>query len=86
MSDVKVLIADDEKGIRDIIKEYLLSEEFVVVEAIDGVDALNKFQNNQIHLVALDVMMPNLNDPPKMVHRSTFHTTHGKQILQKDSR
>lgn len=35
MSDVKVLIADDEKGIRDIIKEYLLSEEFVVVEAIE---------------------------------------------------
>ena len=60
MSDVKVLIADDEKGIRDIIKEYLLSEEFVVVEAIDGVDALNKFQNNQIHLVVLDVMMPKM--------------------------
>ncbi len=60
MSDVKVLIADDENGIRDIIKEYLLSEEFVVVEAIDGVDALNKFQNNQIHLVVLDVMMPKM--------------------------
>ena len=60
MSDVKVLIADDENGIRDIIKEYLLSEEFVVVEAIDGVYALNKFQNNQIHLVVLDVMMPKM--------------------------
>ncbi len=55
-----ILVVDDEQGIRDIIKEYLVLEDFEVIEAVDGVDGLNKFKNNNIALVVLDVMLPKM--------------------------
>ena len=55
-----ILVVDDEQGIRDIIKEYLLPEDFEVIEAVDGVDGINKFKNHNIALVILDVMLPKL--------------------------
>ncbi|MDF1616080.1 response regulator transcription factor [Petrocella sp. FN5] len=60
MKPVKVLIADDEKGIRNIIAEYLSQEGIEVIEAVDGVDALNQFKNHSVDLVILDVMMPKM--------------------------
>lgn len=58
---MKVLIVDDEKGIRDVIKEYCLFERFDVVEAEDGVDALNKVNRNKdIDIIVLDIMMPKM--------------------------
>jgi len=60
MEPLKVLIADDEKGIRNIIVEYLSQEGIDVIEAVDGVDALNQFKNHNIDLVILDVMMPKM--------------------------
>lgn len=55
-----ILVVDDEQGIRDIIKEYLVPEDFTVIEAGDGVDGINKFKNNNITLVILDVMLPKM--------------------------
>ncbi len=55
-----ILVVDDEQGIRDIIKEYLLPEDFEVIEAVDGVDAINKFKNRDIALIILDVMLPKM--------------------------
>ncbi len=55
-----ILVVDDEQGIRDIIKEYLVPEDFEVIEAVDGVDALNKFKNHNIAFVILDVMLPKM--------------------------
>ena len=46
MDKKQILVVDDEQGIRDIIKEYLVLEDFEVIEAIDGVDGLNKFKIN----------------------------------------
>lgn len=60
MDSKKILVIDDEQGIRDIIKEYLVLEDFEVIEAIDGVDGLNKFKNHIISLVILDVMLPKM--------------------------
>lgn len=60
MEKKKILVVDDEQGIRDIIREYLVMEDFEVVEAGDGADALNKFRNNEISLVILDVMLPKM--------------------------
>ena len=58
---MKVLIVDDEKGIRDVIKEYCLFEKFDVVEAEDGLDALNKVkQIKDIDIIVLDIMMPKM--------------------------
>ena len=60
MAEHKVLIIDDEPGIRDMIKEYLLLEEYETVEAIDGVDGMNQFKNQSPDMVILDVMLPKL--------------------------
>lgn len=60
MEKKKILVVDDEQGIRDIIKEYLLTEDFEVIEAVDGVNGLNKFKNHDISLVILDVMLPKM--------------------------
>lgn len=60
MEKKQILIVDDEPGIRDLIKEYLVLEEYEVLEAIDGVDGLNKFKNNEVSLVILDVMLPKI--------------------------
>lgn len=55
-----ILVVDDEQGIRDIIKEYLSPEDFEVIEAVDGVDGINKFRNHNITFVILDVMLPKM--------------------------
>ena len=60
MDKKQILVVDDEQGIRDIIKEYLVLEDFEVIEAIDGVDGLNKFKKHMISLVILDVMLPKM--------------------------
>ena len=60
MDKKQILVVDDEQGIRDIIKEYLVLEDFEVIEAIDGVDGLNKFKNHLISVVILDVMLPKM--------------------------
>ena len=55
----KVLVADDEKRIRKIIGDYLRNDDYVVIEAENGIEALEKFYTNKdIHLIVLDVMMP----------------------------
>ncbi len=57
---MKLLIADDEKLIRDVIKEYALNEGFETVEAENGKEALEIIENNDIDLVVLDIMMPKM--------------------------
>lgn len=56
---MKVLVVDDELMIREVIKEYCLAEGYEVVEAVDGMDALNKL-NNTFDVMILDVMMPKM--------------------------
>lgn len=56
---MKVLVVDDESMIREVIKEYCLAEGYEVVEAVDGIDALNKL-NNTFDVMILDVMMPKM--------------------------
>lgn len=60
MKITNILIADDEAGIRNIIKEYMFLENYQVTEAVDGVDALNHFKNKPFDLIILDVMMPKM--------------------------
>ena len=54
----KILIADDEERIRDIIRQYLEFEGFEYGEAGDGMEALEKAKTGEYDLVVLDVMMP----------------------------
>ncbi len=54
----KVLIADDEPDILEILKYNLVSEGYEVITAKDGDEALEKARRNMPDLVVLDVMMP----------------------------
>lgn len=58
---MKVLIVDDEKGIREVIKEYSISEGYQVLEAENGLEALQILeQNSNIDVIVLDIMMPKM--------------------------
>lgn len=57
---MNILIADDEKLIRNVLKEYLLVENYHVFEANDGNEVLDIIRNNCIDLILLDIMMPNM--------------------------
>ena len=55
-----ILIIEDEIRIRFLLKDYLLSEGFSVIEACDGEEGLMAFKNNNVDLILLDIMMPKL--------------------------
>lgn len=55
---VKILIVDDEKNIREVIKEYSTLEGYEVMEADSGSKALELLNTNKFDLMILDIMMP----------------------------
>ncbi|WP_195237084.1 response regulator transcription factor [Romboutsia sp. 1001285H_161024_C4] len=55
-----ILIVDDDKEIVDAIEFYLKPEGFNVLKAYDGIDAIETLIDNNVDLVIMDVMMPNL--------------------------
>ena len=57
---MNILIADDEKLIRNVLKEYLLVENYHVFEDNDVKEVLDIIRNNCIDLILLDIMMPNM--------------------------
>ncbi len=62
MEKLKVLVVDDESRMRKLVRDFLVKQDYEVVEAEDGEDALNKFyEQKDIALVILDVMMPKIN-------------------------
>ena len=62
MSDVKILVVDDESRIRKLLKDFLGQKGYNVIEAEDGKKAIEVFENEEreIDLILLDVMMPNM--------------------------
>ena len=60
MNDKMILIVDDESRIRKLIKDFIEQEEYSVIEAADGEEAVEQFEANinKIKVVRLDVMMP----------------------------
>ena len=57
---MKILVVDDEAGIRSIIREYCEEAGYEVEEAENGMDALNKIKIKDYDLMILDIMMPNM--------------------------
>ena len=53
-----ILVVDDDKEIVGAIEIYLKNEGYKIYKAYDGEEALNIINNNEIHLVILDIMMP----------------------------
>ncbi|WP_150818812.1 response regulator transcription factor, partial [Streptococcus pneumoniae] len=60
MKDIRILIADDDKEIRNLLKIYLERELYMVDTAINGEEALHLFNQNNYNLVILDLMMPKI--------------------------
>ncbi len=56
----KILIADDEQKIREVLREYAEFEGNEVVEAVDGMQAVEMAKNQDFDIIILDVMMPKL--------------------------
>ena len=54
----KILVVDDEPDIRELIRFYLEKEGFTMLEAANGKQALDIFENDYIDLAVVDVMMP----------------------------
>ncbi|OUN01443.1 MAG: DNA-binding response regulator [Paenibacillaceae bacterium ZCTH02-B3] len=60
MREHTVLVVDDDKEIREAIGIYLRNEGLSVLEAEDGLAALELIERHDVHLVIMDVMMPRL--------------------------
>ncbi|HEY8529814.1 MAG TPA: response regulator transcription factor [Paenibacillaceae bacterium] len=60
MRGYTVLVVDDDKEIREAIGIYLRNEGLSVLEAGDGLAALELIERHEVHLVIMDVMMPRL--------------------------
>lgn len=55
-----ILVVDDEKEIRDLIGIYLVNEGYKVLKAGNGLEALHCLEKQEIDLIILDIMMPNM--------------------------
>ncbi|MDJ0747212.1 MAG: SpoIIE family protein phosphatase [Xenococcaceae cyanobacterium MO_167.B27] len=53
-----ILVADDEQSTRVLLSLILQEENYQIIEATNGVDCINKYQENQPDMVLLDAMMP----------------------------
>lgn len=55
-----ILVCDDDREIVEAIDIYLSKEGYNVIKAYDGVEAIEKLEKEEIHLLLIDIMMPKL--------------------------
>lgn len=60
MDRESILVVDDEKEIRDLVEIYLKNENYNIIKAANGAEALNIIEKHDIDLIVLDVMMPQM--------------------------
>lgn len=61
MEKIKILVVDDESRMRKLVSDFLVRENYAVLEAGDGLEAMDMFyENKDIALIILDVMMPKM--------------------------
>ena len=60
MPDINILVVDDEKEIADLVEIYLVSDGYKVFKAQDAEEGLRILDEETIHLVLLDIMMPGM--------------------------
>jgi len=58
--NINVLVVDDEKPLREFVRRNLEARGYNVIGAANGLEALATFQNENVDLIILDVMMPHL--------------------------
>ncbi len=60
MADTNILVVDDEQEIADLVEIYLVSDGYKVFKATNAFDGLAILEEQDIHLVLLDIMMPGM--------------------------
>ena len=60
MADINILVCDDDKEIAGAIEIYLRNEGYNVFKAYDGLQALETARRENLHLIIMDIMMPNM--------------------------
>lgn len=60
MTNYTILVVEDEKNISDVIKAYLEKDGYNIITAFDGKEAMEKFEENKIDLIILDLMIPKI--------------------------
>ena len=60
MAEINILVCDDDKEIAGAIEIYLRNEGYNVFKAFDGLQALETARRENLHLIIMDVMMPNM--------------------------
>jgi DNA-binding response OmpR family regulator len=76
MTANKILIVDDESSIRNLVRSYLEANEFDVLEAENGADAIKLVREHNPDLVVLDVGMPVLDGIEALREIRTFSDTY----------
>ena len=69
-----ILICDDEPDIVSALKIYLASDGYGIYEAYNGREAIEMMQKTEIHLVLMDIMMPEM-DGLFRSHASSFSSS-----------
>lgn len=69
MMNYRILVIEDDQEIQELIKQFLMTQNYIVETASDGFEGMKQFNKQQFDLILLDVMMPNLNgfDVAKMI-------------------
>ncbi len=75
MKDYNILVVDDDRMITEAIDIYLKNEGYNIFKAYDGVEALKVLEDEIIHLIIMDIMMPNMDGT-----RTTIKIREEKQI------
>jgi DNA-binding response OmpR family regulator len=61
MKDYTILVVDDDDYITELVQLYLKNKGFYVISASNGKEALKAMEEKEIHLLILDIMLPNIN-------------------------
>ena len=57
----RILVIEDDQEIQELIKQFLMVQQYTVEVASDGLEGMKQFNKQSFDLILLDVMMPNLN-------------------------
>ena len=70
-----ILITDDDEGFRTSIKQMLLLEDYEIIEAVNGKEAIDRLKDNKIDLLISDVIMPDMDGVELMDYVKTCYPT-----------
>jgi DNA-binding response OmpR family regulator len=75
MQEYKVLVVDDDSNITEAVEIYLKNEGLSVLKANDGLEALATLEEEDVHLILMDIMMPKMDGI-----KATFKIRESKNI------